>query len=539
MMNLVKQLPAKFTAMSMGQRIGLVAVSAMALAVIAVSIMWATAPKYQYLFTNLNEQDASLVVQRLKDDRIPYRLTKGGTAVMIPEENVYETRLTLAAEGIPKGGTDKGFALFDETGFATSEFVQKINYQRALQNELANTIMSLEEVEFARVHIAMPKESIFIEDEKPAKASIVIRAKPGMQMGPSRVQGIVYLVEKSIRGLDPENISIVDIRGRVLYEGKKDSDSVTMASDRLEFKRAIEHQLQERSEDLLEKIVGPNAAVVKVSADVNMDMVKSVQDMYDPEIHVVRSEELKNQYAAARGDTQGAAGTPSNLPTGRGGPEAVPGQDAAGAGSIVRNYEIGRNQTERIYSPGEVKKLTVSVVVDGTYKTDKDGNKLFVARQASELREIENAVKNAVGFNADREDLISVSCMPFAQDDTDVAAMSTLEKNRELIMTLVKYTLAFLAILLVLFLVIRPLLKWLTTRSGRVVERVHVHERGIPAEDRELLEGGEEIPQIEAVAKSDEMKRAVQGKRKTIEHITKNDMNTATAVVKSWLQENA
>jgi flagellar M-ring protein FliF len=165
-----------------------------------------------------------------------------------------------------------------------------------------------------------------------------------------------------------------------------------MASDRLEFKRAIEHQLEERSEDLLEKIVGPNAAVVKVSADVNMDLVKSVEDMYDPEIHVVRAEELKNQYAAAQGNTQGAAGTPSNLPTGRGGPEAVPGQEAGGAGSIVRNYEIGRNQTERIYSPGEVKKLTVSVVVDGTYKTDKDGNKLFVARQASELREIENAV---------------------------------------------------------------------------------------------------------------------------------------------------
>ncbi len=143
-----------------------------------------------------------------------------------------------------------------------------------------------------------------------------------------------------------------------------------------------------------------------------------------------------------------------------------------------------------------------------------------------------------MGFDIDREDLISVSCMPFAQDDTDVSAMSTLEKNRELIMTLVKYALAFLAILLVLFLVIRPLLKWLTTRSGRVVDRVHAHERGIPAEDRELLEGGEELPQIEAVAKSDEMKQAVQGKRKTIEHITKNDMNTATAVVKSWLQEN-
>jgi len=538
MMKLLTQLPAKFTAMSMSQRFGLLAVSAMAVAVVVVSLMWATAPKYQYLFTDLNEQDASLVVQHLKDARTPYKLTKGGSAIMIPEKNVYETRLTLAAQGIPKGGVGKGFALFDETDFSTSEFVQKINYQRALQNELANTIMSLEEVDFARVHIAMPKESIFIEDEKPAKASIVIKTRPGMQMGPSKVQGIVYLVEKSIRGLDPENISIMDIKGRVLYEGKKDSDSVIMASDRLEFKRSIENQLQERAQDLLEKIVGPNAAVVKVSADVNMDMVKSVQDMYDPEIHVVRSEELKNQYAGAEKETQGAAGTTSNLPTGRGGPEAVAGAGEKGAGSVIRNYEIGRNQTEHVYSPGDVKKLTISVVVDGTYKAGKDGNKMFVARQASELKEIENAVKNSVGFSADREDLISVSCMPFAQDNTDLAAISANEKNKELIMTLVKYALFFAMVILVLFLVIRPLLKWLT-KSVKVVERVHTHERGLPMEERELLDGGEEYPQIEAVAKSDEMKRAVQGKRKTIEHITKNDMNTATAVVKSWLQESA
>jgi flagellar M-ring protein FliF len=311
-----------------------------------------------------------------------------------------------------------------------------------------------------------------------------------------------------------------------------------MASDRLEFKRSIENQLQERAQDLLEKIVGPNAAVVKVSADVNMDLVKSVQDMYDPEIHVVRSEELKNQYAGSEKETQGAAGTTSNLPTGRGGPEAVAGAGEKGAGSVIRNYEIGRNQTEHIYSPGDVKKLTISVVVDGTYKAGKDGNKMFVTRQASELKEIENAVKNSVGFSADREDLISVSCMPFAQDNTDLAAISAKEKNKELIMTLVKYALFFAMVILVLFLVIRPLLKWLT-KSVKVVERVHTHERGLPMEERELLDGGEEYPQIEAVAKSDEMKRAVQGKRKTIEHITKNDMNTATAVVKSWLQESA
>lgn len=537
MKNLITQLTSKFMAMSMAQRVGALTVAALAVATVIVSFMWATAPTYQYLFTDLNEQDASLVVQHLKESRIPYRLAKGGSAVMIPEKDVYETRLALASQGIPKGGLGRGFALFDETSFSSSEFVQKINYQRALQDELANTIMSLEEVDFARVHLAMPKESVFIEDEKPAKASIVIKTKPGMQMNQGKVKGIVYLVEKSVRGLDPENISIVDTNGRVLYEGKKDSDSVVMASDRLEFKKAVENQLQERAQDLLERIVGPHAAVVKVSADVNMDMVKSVQDTYDPEIHVVRSEELKNTSAAGTAATQGAAGTPSNLPTGRGGPEAAPGEAGRNAGSIVRNYEIGRNQTESIFSPGEIKRLTVSVVVDGTYKTDKDGNKLFVARQASELKEIENAVKNAVGFNADREDLISVSCMPFAQDEVDLGSLSK-EKNKELIMTAARYALFFVLVLLVLLLVVRPLLNWLT-KSVRVVEHVHAREREVGYEEPAMIEGSEGVPRIEASAKSEEMKRAVQGKRKTIENITKNDMNTATAVVKTWLQESS
>jgi flagellar M-ring protein FliF len=344
-------------------------------------------------------------------------------------------------------------------------------------------------------------------------------------------------VEKSVRGLGPENISIVDIKGKVLYEGKKGSDSVALASDRLEYKRAIENQLQERAQGLLEKIVGPQAAIVKVSADVNMDMVKNVQDTYDPEVHVVRSEEVKNQYAGADKNTKGAAGTPSNLPTGKGGPDAVPPNGATGGESVVRNYEIGRNQTERVFSPGDVKRLTVSVVVDGTYKTDKAGNKLFVPRQVSELKDIENAVRHAVGFNADREDLISVSCMPFAQEDTDLSALSEKEKKKEFILSLTKPLIFLVIVVLVLLFIVRPMLKWLT-KSVKVVERVHAHERGVSMEEQVLLEDNE-LPQLEVAPKSDEMKRAVQGKRKTIENVLKNDMNTATAVVKSWLQESA
>jgi len=510
---------------------------ALAVAVIVVSLMWALEPKYQYLFTNLNEADASMIVQHLKENRIPYKLTKAGTAVMIPEKSVYETRLDLASKGIPKGGTGEGFSLFDETGFSTSEFVQKINYQRALQNELANTIMSLDQVDYARVHIALPKESVFIEDEKPSKASIVVKPKAGQTIPQGQVQGIVYLVAKSVRGLDPENISIVDIRGKVLYEGKKDSQSIALANNYLEVKHGIENTLQNRAQDMLEKILGPATAVVRVSADIDMDMIKNVEDTYDPEIQVVRSEELKNAGSGKDAGALGLAGTASNLPTGRGEPGSLPDNTRSGSGSIIRNYEIARNQTERVKSPGKITRLTVSVVVDGSYKPDAKGNKVFAARNADERKGSEVAVKQTVGFSADREDLFAISCMPVAQEAPEVIAMAEKEKKRDFLVSLVKPAVFLLIAILVLLFVVRPMLGWLS-KSFKVVDRGSDRRRALPsAEERPEIEA-EEIPQIEALAKSDEMKHAVAGKRKAIERTSKDDMNTATAVVKSWLQEN-
>lgn len=537
MKDIFSNIAAWFSRTSTVQKLTVFGMLGLAIAVIVVSLMWAFEPKYQYLFTNLAESDASMIVQHLKENRIPYKLTKAGTAVMIPGKSVYETRLDLASKGLPKGGTGEGFALFDQTGFSTSEFVQKINFQRALQNELANTIMSLEEVDYARVHIALPKESVFIEDEKPAKASIVVKPKQGLTIPQGQVQGIVYLVAKSVRGLDPENISIVDIRGKVLYEGKKDSASISLANNYLDVKHTTENALQGRAQDLLEKILGPAAAVVKVSADIDMDMVKSVEDNYDPEVHVVRSEELKNAYNGSDTINGGIAGTQSNLPTGRGGPGSIPDNASEGRSNVVRNYEIARNQTERVKSPGKITRLTVSVVVDGTYKTDAKGNKTFSARNADELKRIEDAVKQTVGFSADREDTFSISCMPFTQEGPELAALAEKAKKNELLASLIKPAVFLVTTLLVLLFVVRPLMRWLS-KSFKIIERGADKRRALPTADDLPEITGEEVPQLEAITKGEEIKHAVQGKRKVIEKGSKDDMNTATAVVKSWLQEN-
>ena len=531
-------LKEKLASLSMGQKVGMLSLLGLGVAVFVVTLMWTLAPNYQYLFTDLSDTDASLIVQNLKENRIPYKLTNGGTAVMVPESKVYETRLELAGKGLPKGKGGKGFSLFDETGFSTSEFIQKIDYQRALQDELAKTIMSLDEVDYARVHLVLPKDSVFVEDEKPAKASVVIRPRPGLILSPEHVQGIVYLVAKSVRGLEPENISIIDNTGKVLYEGRT-QDNAVLANNRLEIRRAIESSLEKRSQDMLDKILGPGKAVVKVSADVNMDMVKSVKDTYDPDSKVVRSEQISNESSPQGPSAGGVAGVQANIPTGRGTPSMIAPGNTTSTSNIVRNYEISRNKVELVQSPGEIKRLTVSVIVDGNYKTSKDGKKLFVQRSEEEMKEIEDAVRHAVGFNVDRDDSIAVSCMPFKREVTEVKPASIKDKIMDHIVTIIKIVVFLLVTILVFMFIVRPAMKWMTS-PVRVLE-------GMAEETRKSIQGekpgaieGEERPQIEtAVAKSEEMKQAVHGRRKEIEAITKDNMESATAVIRSWLKEGA
>jgi len=274
-----------------------------------------------------------------------------------------------------------------------------------------------------------------------------------------------------------------------------------------------------------------------VSADINMDMVKSVQDNYDPEIHVVRSEELKNEFRGSEAVNAGIAGAESNLPTGRGGPGAIPDNASSGQSNVIRNYEIARNQIERIESPGGITRLTISVVVDGTYKQDDGGNRIFVSRTESELRNIEDAVRHAVGFSADREDTISVSCIPFNQEESDLMAMAEQAKKRELLMSLLKPAVFLVIILLVLLFVIRPLIRWLS-RSIRVVDKTSGKKKLLAGDEEDDEIEARNIPHMEIEDQTDEVKQALIDRRKAIEKNTKSDMDAATAVVKSWLQEN-
>ncbi|MCK5232411.1 MAG: flagellar M-ring protein FliF, partial [Desulfobulbaceae bacterium] len=245
---------------------------------------------HKVLYSGLTQEDAADVVTFLRDQRVPYKLSEDGAAIMVPAELVHETRLNLAGAGLPHGG-GVGFEVFDKTSFGTTDFVQRLNYQRALQGELARTIRQFHQVKEARVHIATPKDSVFIEDEKPTTASISVRLHSREKLSQHQVKSIVNLVACAVPGLSTDNITVVDTAGRLLFR-KDGSEEALLSASQLEYQQKFENGLRSKIESILQEIVGINRAQARVTAEIDFNRMEQTEDIYDPEGQVIRSEQL-------------------------------------------------------------------------------------------------------------------------------------------------------------------------------------------------------------------------------------------------------
>ncbi|MGR3310236.1 MAG: flagellar basal-body MS-ring/collar protein FliF [Candidatus Brocadiales bacterium] len=362
---------------------------------------WARKPEYGLLYSHLSSKEAGEIVSQLKELGIPYKLKDEGTTVLVPSENIYEARLTLANEGLPRG--DVGFELFDKINFGMSDFVQRINYRRALQGELARTVSNLEEVEWAQIQIVMPEPSIFTESEKPATASIVLklRANTGGSLRPTQIAGITHLVCSSVEGLKPENVTITDNHGNLLSKRARSSLD-DAANDQLDLKRRIEDYYASKAESLLEKIMGVGKAVVKVSADLEFRHIDEKQIEYDPEKKVAKIQTMTSRLSKNNSFTPGGlVGVQSNLAQSE--VTQYGGGTSEEEETIQTQFELSR--TERIITEhsASLKKLSVAVLVDGTYQTikDEDGNttRTYVPRSEEELNQMTAIIKQAIGLN--------------------------------------------------------------------------------------------------------------------------------------------
>jgi flagellar M-ring protein FliF len=373
--------------MTGAQRLVLVCMAAALIISVLVFGLWIQKPDLAVLATGIDLTSAGDVIKELDGKNVEYKVTDGGRTILVPREMVSELRVLLASTQT-LGVGQAGYELFDNEKLGITEFAQKINLQRALQGELSRTITELKAVDRARVHIAIPKENVFLDEEKEPTASVVIKLKPGKSLTGDQIQGIANLVSFSVEGLESGGVSIVDDNGNILKGSTNDMEAATSAQ--LEEQRTIEQYLSNKAETLLAKIVGSGHARVAVNADLNWEQMEQTKEYYDPERSSVRSEQTNS----------------SNSPT-----------DNSQSESSVLNYELDKTIEHVLSAVGTIKQLSVSAFVDDAATVGDDGAIAYQPRSEDELQKFNDIVRNAVGFDAGRGDKITVVNMRFTSDN--------------------------------------------------------------------------------------------------------------------------
>jgi flagellar M-ring protein FliF len=526
------QARAVFKTMSAGKMISLTLLVVATIWGLVVLISWSGKPEFMPLYTQLSAEDAGEVVGRLREQKIPYKLSHDGSTIQIPRENIYEIRLDLAAQGLPRG-SGVGFEVFDNTKLGVTEFVQNINYQRALQGELSRTINGLAEVESSRVHIVIPPRSVFIEEEEPATASVILKVRHGRWISTDQVRGIVHLVSSSVPRLSPENVTVVDEKGKMLAGAGDERTASKISSDQLEFQKRKERLLEQSLTSMLEQVLGRDKAIVRVSCDLDFVQQESTEELYLPDNQVVRSEQSTNE--ASSNPNAGPAGVPgmaTNISKGGGNASQGASPNAYKKQDSTRNYEIGKKTSRKILPVGKLQRLSVAVIVDGKYETvtKGKGNKKhteikYVARSDEEMATLESIVKRAVNFNQTRGDKVEVANISFNTDKLaempETSGMGSLLDGIKAYGSYIKYIMGGLFILMTFIYVIRPLIRWLTDTSWEDVELLEHLPKTIAEIERQYMNNeNTQSPMVTQAAQ-----------------IIQNNQSDSTHLVQQWLNE--
>ena len=529
MASLPEQIKAGVGGMGLGRSIGYLAFIGVVVAGLVAFVLWSQQPVYRVLFANLDPDDAGAVISKIKEQRILYKVEDGGRTILVPKEMVYDVRLDLANQGLPQGG-GVGFEIFDRTNLGMSEFVQKVNYRRALQGELARTIAQISAVNGARVHLAMPEPSLFLRDEKKPMASVILKLASGGRLNSGHVQGIVHLVSNSIEGLHPEDVTVVDTSGNILTKSAGSDLQSQMSSSQLEYQNTFEKGIEERILVLLGKALGSDKARVMVAADLDFKIVEKTEEIFDPESAVVRSEERSQEKSKGSGSGSGGApGVASNLPGGLGASGgASPFESKRDQETI--NYEMNK-VTSRIIEPtGTVKKLSVAVLVDGTYKAvEGEEEKEYVPRSEEALKRIETLVKGAIGFTVVRGDVVEVVNIAFENEPafTDIETLPPPSFIKELLPSILRYASTVIVVVLMIFFVLKPMI--------RVLARGGIGSGGMGRVQPSLRGAGQAVD-MKAIDDEIIVPKSV-GQKERLEMTVQDDPQQAARIIKGWLKE--
>jgi flagellar M-ring protein FliF len=432
-------------------------------------ILRVTAPQMTPLYTDLSYEDSAAVVKELERQGVVYELRNDGNIVMVPQDKVARLRMTLAGEGLPKGGSI-GYEIFDKSDtLGTTSFVQNINNLRAIEGELARTIRSLDRVVAARVHLVMPERPLFSRDKVEPSASIVLKVRGTLDA--QQVRAIRHLVASAVNGLKPQRVSIVDETGRLLADGAGDSDNpgeVTIDERRV----AFEKRLRDQVDTIVTSVVGPGRARTEVSADFDFNRITQTSDKYDPEGRVVRSSQTREETSASNEGRDNQVTVGNEIPGGGNQrqtpgptPEAPPTpRDQSRKSEEIVNYEISKVTKTEVIESGRVNRISVAVLVDGTYGKNDKGDITYQPRSKEELDQIASLVRTAIGFDQKRGDQVEVVNLRFAEaPSTPISEpsgwLSALQFTKDDIMRAIEMVVMGLLGFVVLLMVVRPLVR--------------------------------------------------------------------------------
>jgi flagellar M-ring protein FliF len=396
------------------QSLSIVIAAGLVVAALVAFSHWNQERDFRPLYSALSAEDAAAVLAKVRENGSEFRLSDSGTVVLVPSAKVAELRLQLAAAGVPKSGRI-GFELFDKTNFGASDFAEQVNYHRALEGELERSVMSLAEVEQARVHITFPKESIFLESHQPAKASVLVKLRGGSQLSAQNVASICQLAASAVEGLAPEGVSVVDMRGNLLNRARKPSapDDPEPSEASLDYRQKLEHDLIAKIDTALEPLLGSDKFRATASVECDFTSAEQSDETYDPNKSVMVTSQ-KTEDISTGGTAAGVPGTASNLPR----PTSRPG---AGSGGVTRrteniSYQSSHSVRHTRLPQGTMKRMSVALLVDSDVRWEGSGAKakrIVEPPSAGKLKTIHDLVAGVIGFSAERGDQLIVETLPF------------------------------------------------------------------------------------------------------------------------------
>jgi len=531
-----------WASLSNSQRISIAAVALLTVAGLYAFSHWRYESDFRPLYTSMAPEDAAGVVQKLRESGVEYRLGESGSTVLVPSGKLAESRLTLAAAGLPKSGRI-GFELFDKNNFGATEFVEHINYQRALEGELERSVMSLAEVEQARVHITMAKDSVFLEQQQPAKASVMVKLRPHLQISPQNVIAITNLVASAVEGLVPESVSVVDMNGNLLNRPRRanGADGSESTAEVLEIRQQFEKDLVAKIRATLEPVLGPDRFRAGATVDVDLTSGDQQEETFDPTKSVMVTSQ-KTEDVVDRGLSAGIPGTASNLPRGNSSPSI------GGSGSSRRSenmaYQSSRIVRHTRIPQGMIKRMSIAVLLDQTAHFEGQGaarHRVLEPPKPETVQSIKGLLTAATGLSTERGDQLIIESLPFettlnpestptepskAPAPSGPKWLQMLNQYKDLIGPIAAGLAALGFFLFVVFRFIAP------------------PKRRIETETTPELEAGTRPAELEGTTTSGQLNPSglVRGEdeleiTERVRQLAKRDVSTAANVVRIWLQD--